>query len=179
MTTHQTAKTNYAAHSRGKVAYRRLGASSEVPLLFFIHFRGTMDKWDQLFVNSIATARPELLVDYVGVRVGQSTGTIASSFRQSGDDMIDLLSSISVKEVDIMGFSIGGFVTGTNIGQVIEESTNPCMVTATAEATQVTNSKELFFANNSIGDEAAEKWWARIPEQKEATGGEAPSQWFS
>lgn len=199
MTTHQTVKTSYISYGDAQIAYRRFGAVSGTPLLFLIHFRGTMDKWDPLLINSIASSRPVILVDYVGV--GQSTGTVATSFRQSANNIIEFLSLIGVEEVDILGFSIGGFVaelvtlnanptklkvrklilsgTGASVGPGIEVSGNSYMPAATAGRIDLENFKELFFAHNSVGNRAAEQWWSRIAERNEATSGEVPSQWLS
>jgi pimeloyl-ACP methyl ester carboxylesterase len=199
MATHQTAKTSYVTYGEGKLAYRRFGATNGVPLLFLIHFRGTMDKWDPLLINSIAASRPVILVDYAGV--GQSTGRVAASFRESANDMIEFLSLINVKEVDILGFSIGGFVaqmvalnappsklkvrklilggTGPSAGPGIESSKNDYLPAATGQEVDVSNLKELFFPHNAVGEKAAEEWWSRIQERKESTSGEVPSEFLS
>lgn len=197
--THQTAKTSYVNHADGQFAYRRFGASSGVPLLFLIHFRGTMDKWDPLLINSIAASRPIILVDYKGV--GLSTGPAATSFRESASDIINFLAIIDVKEVDILGFSIGGFVagmigldadptklkvrhlvlcgTGASSGPGIEMSTNDYMPFATRDFIDLVDFKTLFFAHNPAGAKHAEEWWARVQERTEATSGEALSNFLS
>lgn len=199
MATHQTAKTSYVPYRDGKIAYRRFGASSGVPLLFLIHFRGTMDKWDPLLINSIAASRPVILLDYVGV--GQSTGIVANNFREWADDMLEFLNLIDVKEVDIFGFSLGGFVaemmtlnadpsklkirklilvgTGASVGPGVETTSNDYVTYAAGPDPAVSNLKVLFFPHNSVGDKAAEEWWARIQERNESTSGEVPSEWLS
>lgn len=199
MTTHQTAKTSYVPYRDGKIAYRRFGAPSGVPLLFLIHFRGVMDKWDPLLINSIAASRPVILVDYVGV--GLSTGIIANNFREWGDDMLNFLSLIHVKEVDLLGFSLGGFVaqmmtlnadpsklkvrklilvgTATSAGPDIEKTPNDYIPYAASADSGLTAMKVLFFPQNPVGDKAAEEWWARIQERNETTSGEVPSDWLS
>ncbi|KAL7918623.1 Alpha/Beta hydrolase protein [Trichoderma austrokoningii] len=199
MTTHQTAKTSYVPYRDGKIAYRRFGASSGVPLLFLIHFRGTMDKWDPLLINNIAASRPVILVDYVGV--GLSTGVIANNFRDWADNMLDFLSLIDVKEVDLLGFSLGGFVaqmmilngdanklkvrklilvgTAASTGPDLQKTTNDYIPYAGAPDAELSNMKVLFFPQNPVGDKAAEEWWARIQERNEATSGEVPSEWLS
>jgi pimeloyl-ACP methyl ester carboxylesterase len=199
MTTHQTAKTNYVPFKDGKYAYRRFGASSGVPLLFLIHFRGTMDKWDPLLINSIAAHRPVILVDHFGV--GQSIGTPADNFREWGNNTLEFLSLIGVKEVDILGFSLGGFVaemmtlnadpaklkirkviltgTGASVGPGSEKTTNEYVQYAAAPGPELDNLKVLFFLPNEVGDKAAEEWYARIHERNESTSGEVPSEWLS
>lgn len=199
MATHQTAKTSYVPYRDGKIAYRRFGASSGVPLLFLIHFRGTMDKWDPLLINNIAASRPVILVDYVGV--GQSTGIVANNFREWADDMLEFLSLVDVKEVDLFGFSLGGFVaemmtlnadpnklkirklilvgTGASAGPGIEKSPNDYTPYAGAPDAELSNLKVLFFPHNAVGEKAAEEWWTRIHERNESTSGEVPTEWLS
>ncbi|KAM0459269.1 hypothetical protein ACHAO4_002663 [Trichoderma viride] len=199
MTTHQTAKTSYVPYRDGKFAYRRFGAPSGVPLLFLIHFRGTMDKWDPLLINGIAASRPVILVDYAGV--GQSTGIVANNFREWADDMLEFLSLIDVKQVDILGFSLGGFVaemmtlnadpnklkirklilvgTGASVGPGVEKTTNDYVPYAASADGDLSSMKVLFFPHNPVGEKAAEEWWARIQERNESTSGEVPSEWLS
>lgn len=199
MANYQTAKTSYVSHRDGKIAYRRFGAAHGVPLLFCIHFRGVMDKWDPLFVNSIAASRPVILVDYVGV--GKSTGSVANSFRLWADDMIQFLSLINVKEVDLLGMSLGGFViqmmalnadpsqvkirklvlcgSGTSYGAGIESSPNNFHTDSNVQDLVLDNFKVLFFPPNTVGEKAAEEWWARLDERNESTCGETSATWLS
>jgi len=199
MATHQTAKTLYVSSQKTTFAYRRFGTDDGVPLLFLIHFRGTMDKWDPLLINSIAKNRPVILVDYAGV--GQSTGRVAASFRESAEDIASFLSLIGVKEVDILGFSIGAFVaqlialntkkeilkvrkliicaSSASVGPDMPETSNDYVTAATAKDLIVDQFKTLFFPRNDIGEEACEKWWSRLKERNEETSGETPSDWAS
>jgi pimeloyl-ACP methyl ester carboxylesterase len=72
------------------------------------HYRGNMDNWDPALTDALAAERQVILVDYAGV--GSSTGepshTIASSARQ----MIAFADALGLTEIDLLGFSIGGFV---------------------------------------------------------------------
>lgn len=199
MATHQTAKTLNVSSDTITFAYRRFGTPDGVPLLFLIHFRGTMDKWDPLLVNSIAKTRPVILVDYAGI--GQSTGRVAASFRESAGDIACFLSLIGVNEVDILGFSIGAFVaqlialntkrevlkvrnliicgSSASVGPEMPETYNDYTTAATAKDLTVDEFKALFFPRNEVGEEACEKWWSRLKERNEETSGEAPTNWAS
>ncbi|KAH8819861.1 Alpha/Beta hydrolase protein [Xylogone sp. PMI_703] len=107
--THQTAVTEYAVfHSELKYAYRRFGKKKDVPLLFLMHFRGTMDYWDPLLVNSIAAHREIILFDNAGV--GHSTGAVATSGKEMAQHVVNFLSLLGIAQVDILGFCIGGVV---------------------------------------------------------------------
>ncbi|KAK0717698.1 Alpha/Beta hydrolase protein [Lasiosphaeria miniovina] len=109
MATHQTAKTQYVSTPRGtKFAYRRLGTSGGTPLVVLTHFRGVMDKLDPELVNALAAQRAVVLVDYAGV--GLSTGAVATTVRQAADDVAEFLGLVGAREVDVLGFSLGGYV---------------------------------------------------------------------
>jgi len=43
MHTHRTAPTQFVEAAGIRFAYRRFGATTDIPLLFFMHFTGTMD----------------------------------------------------------------------------------------------------------------------------------------
>jgi pimeloyl-ACP methyl ester carboxylesterase len=107
----QTAKTEFITGAHDvKYAYRRFGAahSANPPLLMLPHFRATMDTWDPIIVNTLARDRPIILLDFPGV--GQSTGSVASSFSKTADQVIDFLSLIKEAQIDLFGFSIGGCI---------------------------------------------------------------------
>jgi hypothetical protein len=49
-----------------------------MPLVFNMHFRGTIDYWDPLLLNPIAARHTVLLVDHVGA--GAPSGSIPDCF---------------------------------------------------------------------------------------------------
>ena len=108
MSTQQTAKTQYADVNGIKMAYRRFGNPAKVPLVFLMHFRGTMDHWDPALINPVAESREVILIDNTGI--GKSSGEIPDHYSVWAQNVIDLLSSIGVKKIDLLGFSMGGFV---------------------------------------------------------------------
>lgn len=90
--------------------YRRFGhpSAGSVPLVFFQHFRGTLDSWDPKLIDTIAAKREVILVDNVGV--GGSTGTTASTVQQMALDAIDFIDALKLPRYDVFGFSLGGEV---------------------------------------------------------------------
>jgi pimeloyl-ACP methyl ester carboxylesterase len=90
-----------------RYAYRRYGKVGTVPVLFFMHFRGNLDNWDPALVDDIAAEREVILFDAGGI--GLSTGTAATSFREAGRDALAFIDALGLSEVDLFGFSIGGF----------------------------------------------------------------------
>jgi len=72
MATQQTAVTQYVQTGDIKLAYRRLGLTTGIPLVLLIHFRGNMDFWDPELINNLAEARPVIILDNSGI--GKSSG---------------------------------------------------------------------------------------------------------
>ncbi|KAJ4128020.1 hypothetical protein NW768_008304 [Fusarium equiseti] len=201
MSTQQTAKTQYVQSPHGtKFAYRQIGAALGTPLVVLTHFRGTMDKWDPLVINTLASKRRVITVDYAGV--GLSTGEVANSIRQSAVDITHFIELIKEPEVDLLGFSIGGYVaqmvalnsdpnkvkirklilagTGTSHGEDLALSPNDDVgAVAGVKDVNIDVFKTLFFHKNPEGDAAAEAWFRRIHERKESTCGEEVSEWLS
>ncbi|KAJ6133256.1 hypothetical protein N7471_008471 [Penicillium samsonianum] len=89
-------------------AYRKFGAETGIPLTLLIHFRGTMDHWDPTFINPLAASRPIILIDNAGV--GRSDGEVTLAIKDWAQNVINVLNAIAVKQTDLFGFSMGGFV---------------------------------------------------------------------
>src|SRR6266568_8719911 len=91
-------------------AYRDTGpgASGGVPLVLLQHFRGNLDSWDPALVDALSAGRRVVTFDNVGV--GGSTGTTPSTVTQMAHDAIAFLTAMEFGLVDMLGFSIGGFV---------------------------------------------------------------------
>jgi len=90
-------------------AYRRLGSSADgIPIIFLMHFRGTLDNWDPVLVDAVAAQREVILVDNTGV--GASTGSTPSTVREMAADLIAFTDALGLRQFDVFGFSLGGFV---------------------------------------------------------------------
>jgi pimeloyl-ACP methyl ester carboxylesterase len=89
-------------------AYRRLGRTGDLPLVMLQHFRGNLDNWDPALVDAIAAEREVVLVDYPGV--GSTTGEPSSNIAATARQMIAFISAVGLDWIDLLGFSIGGFV---------------------------------------------------------------------
>jgi pimeloyl-ACP methyl ester carboxylesterase len=119
MSTQETAKTLFITVENIKFAYRIIGqAPSDVgntarPLLMLNHFRSNVDLWDPLLINSlVATGRQLITYDYAGM--GHSGGSIETSIKGFSKNVIAflkvLLPTLHVESVDVLGFSLGGYV---------------------------------------------------------------------
>jgi pimeloyl-ACP methyl ester carboxylesterase len=93
-----------------KYAYRRLGRAEAdtPPLVLLQHFRGNLDNWDPALVDALAATREVILFDNAGV--GGSTGTAPRAVTAMAHDALRFLEALELREVDMFGFSLGGFV---------------------------------------------------------------------
>ncbi|MEV8212893.1 alpha/beta hydrolase [Leifsonia sp. NPDC077715] len=89
-------------------AYKRFGTGAGVPVVFLQHFRGNIDNWDPRLVDAIAGRKDVILFDNAGV--GGSSGTTPTTVEEMGDDAIAFILALGLEQVDLFGFSLGGFV---------------------------------------------------------------------
>src|SRR5713101_646582 len=106
--THHTAPTQFVDAAGIRFAYRRFGKSGGVPLVFNMHFIGTMDHWDPLVTDGLAATREVILFNNAGI--SNSSGEVPTTIEEMGAHAIAFIKALGLKEVDVLGFSIGGFV---------------------------------------------------------------------
>lgn len=90
-------------------AYRAVGSDDGVPLLLLNHLAATLDGWDPLLVDRLAQDRPVIAVDYRGM--GGSSGSAPTTVAGMADGVIEFLDAARLERVDVLGLSLGGFVT--------------------------------------------------------------------
>src|ERR1700676_2884522 len=78
--THQTAPTQFVDAAGVRFAYRRFGKSGGVPLVFNMHFTGTMDHWDPLVIDGLAATREVILFNNAGV--SSTSGEVPDSVEE-------------------------------------------------------------------------------------------------
>jgi pimeloyl-ACP methyl ester carboxylesterase len=105
---HSTAETRFVRAAGVDFAYRRFGRPSELPLVLLQHFRGNLDNWDPALTDALAVEREIILVDYPGV--GSSTGEPNRTIAETARQMIAFIDGLGPERIDLIGFSIGGFV---------------------------------------------------------------------
>jgi len=106
--THQTAPTQHVQANGIRFAYRRFGKAGGSPLVFNMHFMGTMDHWDPAVTDGFAKEREVIQFDNAGV--SSSLGDVPGSVREMGANAIAFVKALGLKQVDVLGFSIGGLV---------------------------------------------------------------------
>lgn len=200
--THQTAKTQYISAGDVTYAYRRFGNETlnHPPLVFLMHFRGNMDFWDPLLINTLAATRPVILFDNAGV--GKSTGTVPSTIHGMAAHVISFLTALDLPPIDLFGFSMGGMIaplvhlngppnlvralilagTGPSAGPGVLPNAPDRTATVAQLASQPTPDyancfSTIFFLPESPTSQAAGRaWWARVHERTAATAGEPRSE---
>src|ERR1700685_2113718 len=108
MHSHQTAPTQFVEANGIRFAYRRFGKAGGVPLVFNQHYIGTMDYWDPAVTDGPSRDRGVILFNHAGV--SSSSGEVPTTFERMGADAIAFIKALGLKQVDVLGFSIGGMV---------------------------------------------------------------------
>src|SRR5467141_1560084 len=106
--THKTAPTQFIEANGIRFAYRRFGKTDGVPIVFNQHYIGTMDYWDPTVTDGFARDREVILFNNAGV--SSSSGEVPTTFERMGANAIAFIKALGLKQVDVLGFSIGGMV---------------------------------------------------------------------
>jgi pimeloyl-ACP methyl ester carboxylesterase len=105
---HITAPTQFVEANGIRYAYRRFGAETRTPLVFLQHFRGGLDNWDPLVTDGLAEDRPVILFNNAGV--ASSSGETPDTVDAMADHVAIFVKALNLPVVDVLGFSLGGFV---------------------------------------------------------------------
>jgi pimeloyl-ACP methyl ester carboxylesterase len=106
--THDTAPTRFVEVNGIRFAYRRFGNPIGTPIVLLQHFRGNLDNYDPAITNAFATSREVILTDNAGV--GLSTGQAPDTVAGMARDAASLIDALGLGQVDLFGFSMGGYV---------------------------------------------------------------------
>lgn len=89
-------------------AYRDLGPRTEVPLVVFNHWGAVLDNFDPRIMDGLSQTRRVIATNYRGI--GGSGGAAPLTVGEMADDAIGLIRALGFNQVDLLGFSLGGFV---------------------------------------------------------------------
>jgi pimeloyl-ACP methyl ester carboxylesterase len=124
-----TTNTKYIDVNGVTYAYRRFGKPSAVPVVGFQHFTGTLDNWDPIIVDGLAKEREVIIFDNTGV--GNSTGTTPDNVADMTRDAVAFIEALGVKQTDVLGFSLGGFIA-QQLGQFYPELVRKLIIVGAA-----------------------------------------------
>lgn len=105
----KTVPTRHVDAAGTAFAYRRLGPDTGVPTVLLNHWGANLDNFDPRIVEGLAADRPVYALDYRGI--GRSGGNAPLTIAAMAGDTIAALRALGLDQVDLIGFSLGGFVT--------------------------------------------------------------------
>ncbi|MBU5422170.1 alpha/beta hydrolase [Cellulomonas hominis] len=164
-------------------AYRELGLTGGVPVVFFVHLAGTLDNWDPRIVDAVAAHRHVITFDQLGV--GASSGTVRGTLEEAADDAYTFITALGYDTIDIFSFSMGGMIaqdlvvkhpglvrrlvltgTGPRGGKDIDKVVGTTYWdTLRATLTRSDPKEFLFFNRDPEGKRAAKAFVARLKER--------------
>lgn len=89
-------------------AYRDMGPRDGVPLVLLNHWGAVLDNFDPRIVDGLSRRHRIIAMDYRGI--GASGGTPPVTIDAMARDVIALIHALGLKKIDLLGFSLGGFV---------------------------------------------------------------------
>ena len=92
-----------------RFAYREFGPSTGIPVVFLHHFTAVIDDWDPRVIDGIASERRVITFDNRGV--GGTEGRTPTTVSAMADDAIAFIRALDLEQVDLLGFSLGGFIS--------------------------------------------------------------------
>lgn len=106
----ETAETRFTETAEVTYAYRSIGdASVSPPLILITRYRANMDDWDPAFINQLASERQVILFNQSGV--SSTGGATPDTIGGMAEDVAQFVSSQGWDQVDILGWSMGGFTS--------------------------------------------------------------------
>jgi pimeloyl-ACP methyl ester carboxylesterase len=163
-------------------AYRELGPSTGVPVVFLTHLAAVLDNWDPR-VDGIAAKHRVITFD--NRRVGASSGSTPKTIEEMARDAVTFIRALGFDRVDLFGFSMGGMIaqviaqeepqlvrkmilagTGPAGGEGIDKVTRiSYQDTARGLLTRRDPKEFLFFTRTPNGRGAAKEFLARLEER--------------
>lgn len=183
--TYATVPTQFVEAKGIKFAYRSYGKEGDIPVVYFNHLTANLDNCDPRIMDAIAAHRQIISFDYRGV--GATTGEQGTSLPDMATDAIAFIHALGYKQVDIVAFSMGGFITQelllvepTLVRKIILAGTGPRGGKGVSDVVGLTYKDVfkgiftfrdpkfyLFFTQNEVGKEAARDFLKRLKERTE------------
>jgi pimeloyl-ACP methyl ester carboxylesterase len=89
-------------------AYRDVGPREGIPVVLLNHWGAVLDNFDPRIVDGLAREHRVIATDYRGI--GASGGKAPVTIDEMALDAIALIRALGFEKVDLLGFSLGGFV---------------------------------------------------------------------
>lgn len=102
------APTQFIKAAGTTFAYRELGTPDGIPLVLLNHWGAVLDNFDPRIVDGLARKHRVIAIDHRGI--GASAGDAPLTIAEMASDAIALIRALGFEQVDMLGFSLGGFV---------------------------------------------------------------------
>lgn len=164
--------------------YREIGAKGGVPVVFLHHLTAVLEDWDPRVVDGLAANHHVIVFDNRGV--GGSGGATPKTVEEMAGDAVAFIRALGLGKVDLLGFSLGGFVAQVIAQQhpdlvrkIILAGTGPAggegmgntgvLPDAIAKAAAANKHPKhfLFFTQTRSGQAAADDFLQRLKERNE------------
>lgn len=182
-TTFENAATQSVDVNGTSFVYREIGKKGGIPVLLLHHLTAVLEDWDPRVVDGLAAKHHVVVFDNRGV--GGSGGATPQTVEEMARDAVALIGALGFSKVDLLGFSLGGFVAqviaqqqpglvrkiilaGTgpaggegiaNVGAVLQDAFGK------AGASNKHPKQFLFFTQSSNGQAAAGDFLRRLKER--------------
>ncbi len=181
--TWQDAPTRTISAGGVEFAYRQLGPSTGVPVVFLTHLAAVLDNWDPRVVDGFAAEQRVITFDNRGV--GASSGATPTTIEEMASDAVTFIRALGLDQVDLFGFSMGGMIaqviaheqpqlvrkmiiagTGPAGGEGIDKVTRISYLDiARGLLTRQDPKQFLFFTRTPNGRRAGKEFLARLEER--------------
>src|SRR5918994_2983718 len=181
--TYKDARTETIDVGGVEFAYRQLGPSRGVPVVFLTHLAAVLDNWDPRVVDGIAAKHRVITFDNRGV--GASSGSVPTTIQQMATDAVTFIRALGLSKVDLFGFSMGGMIAQVIaqqepqlVGKPILAGTGPAGGEGIDKVTRITyldtarglltrqDPKEfLFFTRTPNGRRAGKEFLTRLQDR--------------
>lgn len=136
------APTRYVDTNGRRLAYRSIGSGT--PLVLCTRFRGNLDLWDPLFLDSLAAEGFQVITfDYSGL--GLSTGTPDYGPPSLARDAHDLIAALALREVVVGGWSLGGLAAQAYLAMYPDDLTHLVLIGSGPPGMLVKVPEQLFY----------------------------------
>src|ERR1700686_5290789 len=107
--TFETATTKSVDVNGTNFVFREIGKKGGVPVVFLHHLTAVLEDWDPRVVDGLAAKHHVIAFDNRGV--GGSGGSTPKAVEEMARDAVAFIGALGFSKVDLLGFSLGGFVS--------------------------------------------------------------------
>lgn len=137
------APTRYVETGGRRLAYRSIGSGR--PMVLCTRFRGTIDDWDPLFLDSLAAQGFRVITfDYSGL--GLSSGDRTLDPFAWAKDAGDLIAALGLTSVVLLGWSLGGIAAQAALAIFPQKISHLVLIGTTPPGPAAKLSEPLFYA---------------------------------